>query len=118
MKRGLLAAALALWASAAAAQGVEPEAGATFSLDQARLVARGALQAGEFELARQIAMGLLQADEEDPFAYGVLAAAHSRLTDQKLALAAARLTNRYSDTRIQKFEAALTAARQAAGATG
>ncbi|MEP1356125.1 MAG: hypothetical protein ABJX32_07550 [Tateyamaria sp.] len=91
-----------------------PWRGATFNLNQARSVARAALHAGEFELARQIAMGLLQADPEDPFAYAVLAAAHSRLNDPKLARAAARLSYRYSDSSAEKFGAARTAASVAA----
>lgn len=114
MKRAFLAAALTLWACAAVPQGAAPQPGATFRLDQARGVARQALDVGEFELARQIAMGLLQADDTDPFAYGVLAAAHSRLNDPKLARAAARLSYRYSDTPAQKFGAARTAAHVAA----
>ncbi|MEO0765618.1 MAG: surface lipoprotein assembly modifier [Pseudomonadota bacterium] len=114
MKRALLAATLALWASVAVSEDAKPDAGATFSLDQARSVARAALHAGEFELARQIAMGLLEADAKDPFAYGVLAAAHSRLNDPKLARAAARLSYRYSDTAAERFGAARTAASVAA----
>ena len=114
MKRALLAAALALWASVAVSQDANQDAGATFSLNQARSVARAALHAGDFELARQIAMGLLKADPEDPFAYAVLAAAHSRLNDPKLARAAARLSYWHSDTRAEKFGAARTAASVAA----
>ena len=109
MKRALFAAALALWATAGAPEGT-PQSQATISLDQARLVARRALQAGDFELARQIAMGLVEADETDPYAYGILAAAHSRLEDPRLARAAARLSYRYSETAVQKFGAARTAA--------
>jgi len=82
----------------------------TISLDEARAVARQALFAGRFELAREIAMGLLQADPEDAYAYGVLAAAHSRLNDPRLARTAARLSYRYSDTAQKKFGAARTAA--------
>ncbi|WP_299144754.1 surface lipoprotein assembly modifier [uncultured Tateyamaria sp.] len=82
----------------------------TITLDEARAVARQALFAGRFELAREIAMGLLQADPEDAYAYGVLAAAHSRLNDPRLARAAARLSYKYSTTPQDKFGAARTAA--------
>jgi len=112
MKRAFLAVALALWAGAAAPQGKGDKA--TLTLEQARVVARRALQLGEFEFARQIAMGLLEADEKDPYAYAVLAAAHLRLNDPRLARAAARLSYRYSDTDVQKFNAARTAASVAA----
>ena len=114
MKRALVAGIVALWATVAAPQNAGTSESATFSLDEARLVARQALQKGQFELARQIAMGLLEADAEDPFAYGVLAAAHSRMNDPRLARAAARLSYRYSDTDVQKFGAARTAASVAA----
>ncbi|WP_299729955.1 surface lipoprotein assembly modifier [uncultured Tateyamaria sp.] len=114
MKRALVAGVVALWATVAAPQNAGTDDSATFSLDEARLVARQALHNGQFELARQIAMGLLQADAKDPFAYGVLAAAHSRLDDPRLARAAARLSYRYSETDVQKFGAARTAASVAA----
>ncbi|MEO0402020.1 MAG: hypothetical protein AAF214_06560 [Pseudomonadota bacterium] len=83
---------------------------ATITLDEARAVARQALYAGRFDLARQLAMGLLQADPQDPYAYAVLAAAHSRLEDPKLARAAARLSYKYSTPGVEKFAAARTAA--------
>ena len=108
MIRALLAAAVALWATVAVPQGAPPSA--RLSLDAARVLARQALYAGRFDIARDLAMGLLQADPEDPYAYGVLAAAHSRLNDPRLARAAARLSYRYSDTPAQKFGAARTAA--------
>ncbi len=82
----------------------------SLSLDEARLIARSALYAGEFDVARELAMGLLQADPEDAYAYGVLAAAHSRLNNPGLARAAARLSYKYSDTPTEKFAAARTAA--------
>ena len=110
MLRALLVAALAFWASAAMPQASAVATGATLSLDQARLVARRALETGNFELAREIGMGLLEADATDPYAYAVLAAAHSRMNDPRLARAAARLSYHYSDTSAQKFGAARTAA--------
>lgn len=110
MKRALLAAALALSATMATPQDQPDAPTATLTLDEARGVARRALYAGEFELARQLAMGLLDADETDPFAYGVLAAAHSRMNDPRLARAAARLSYKYAKSPPQKFGAARTAA--------
>lgn len=114
MKRALLAVALALWAGAGVPQTTATHTDAIITLDEARAVARRALQLGEFELAREIAMGLLDADAEDAYAYGVLAAAHSRMNDPRLARAAARLSYRYADTDAQKFGAARTAASVAA----
>lgn len=86
------------------------EPSTTITLEDARLVARQALYAGRFDLARQLAMALLDADPEDAYAYGVLAAAHSQLNDPRLARAAARLSYKYSETPDQKFGAARTAA--------
>lgn len=80
------------------------------SLTQARMIARQALYAGRFDLARDVAMVLVRVDPEDAYAYGVLAAAHSRLQDPKLARAAARLSYKYSETPAEKFGAARTAA--------
>jgi hypothetical protein len=110
MMRAFLGAALALWATAAVPQADDATARAALTLDQARGLARQALRAGDFDLARQIAMGLIQADETDAYAYGVLAAAHSRMNDPHLARAAIRLSYRYSDTQQAKFGAARTAA--------
>lgn len=110
MKRALLVAALALWSTGVSAQDAPAPGYATISLNEARSVARRALQLGEFELARQLAMGLLKADETDAYAYGVLAAAHSRMNDVRLARAAARLSYRYANGDAQKFGAARTAA--------
>lgn len=110
MSRRVLAAALALWATAAVPQAEVAPDQATISLDEARGLARRALHVGDFDLARQIAMGLVQADETDAYAYGVLAAAHARMNDPKLARAAVRLSYRHSDTAATKFGAARTAA--------
>lgn len=111
MWRAVFAAAVVLWASAAGlqAQTTAPDS-VTFTLDQARVFARRALDAGRFKLARDLAMGLLKADPEDPYAYGILAAAHIGLDDPKLARAAARLSYSYSDTSTDKFSAARNAA--------
>lgn len=109
MKRTLLAAALTLWASAGAPNPQDTDS-QTFTMQEARVLARQALYAGRFDLARDVAMVLVQADPEDAYAYGVLAAAHSRLNDPNLARAAARLSYKYSETPAEKFGAARTAA--------
>ena len=111
MKRALVGALLTLWASAGATDPQKPDDAQTFSLDEARVLARQALYAGRFDLARDVAMVLVRADPEDAYAYGVLAAAHSRLDDPKLARAAARLSYKYSETPAERFGAARTAAR-------
>ena len=112
MWRAVFVGTLTLWATAASPEAVRPTppTEATLTLDQARAVARQALFSGQFELARKLAMGLIEADDTDPYAYGVLAAAHSRMNDPELARAAARLSYRYADTRGQKYGAARTAA--------
>ncbi|WP_299623438.1 hypothetical protein [uncultured Tateyamaria sp.] len=110
MIRAALAVAVALWATAAVPQTQDQPERASISLDQARVLARQALHAGDFELARQIAMGLVQADETDAYAYGILAAAHSRMNNPKLARAAVRLSYRHGDSPGAKFGAARTAA--------
>ena len=79
------------------------------SVSDTRVIATRALRVGEFEIARQLAMGLLQADIKDPFAYGVLTAAHARLENPKLARAAARLSYKYSEGKENSFAAARTA---------
>ena len=110
MKRALVGALLTLWASAGATDPQSQDTEQTFSLQEARVLARQALYAGRFDLARDVALILVRTDPEDAFAYGVLAAAHSRLDDPKLARAAARLSYKYSETPAQKFGAARTAA--------
>ncbi|MBV7408892.1 MULTISPECIES: surface lipoprotein assembly modifier [Roseobacteraceae] len=110
MKRALVGALLTLWASAGATDPQSSDDTRTFSIEQARVLARQALYAGRFDLARDVAMVLVRTDPEDAYAYGVLAAAHSRLNDPKLARAAARLSYKYSETPEQKFGAARTAA--------
>jgi hypothetical protein len=79
------------------------------SLSDTRVIATRALKLGEFEVARQLAMGLLQADAQDPYAYGILTAAHARLQNPKLARAAARLSYKYSDDQENSFAAARNA---------
>ncbi|APX11017.1 surface lipoprotein assembly modifier [Tateyamaria omphalii] len=110
MKRALIGALLTLWASAGSTDPQQSDDSQTFNIEQARVLARQALYAGRFDLARDVAMVLVRADPEDAYAYGVLAAAHSRLNDPKLARAAARLSYKYSETPTEKFGAARTAA--------
>ena len=83
------------------------------TLSEARAVARNALQTGEAALARDLAMGLLQADPEDAYAYAVLASAHSQLGNPKLARSAARLTYKHSRSDANKFTAARAAGQLA-----
>ncbi|WP_299698989.1 hypothetical protein [uncultured Tateyamaria sp.] len=109
MKRALLATALSLWASAGLTA-PETQDSQTLTMEQARILARQALYAGRFDLARDVAAVLVRADPEDAYAYGVLAAAHSRLNDPKEARSAARLSYKHSQTPAQKFGAARTAA--------
>ncbi len=83
------------------------------SLSDTRVIATSALKQGEFEVARQLAMGLLQADAKDPYAYGLLTAAHARLKNPELARAAARLSYKYSDGKENAFAAARNAGQLA-----
>ncbi|MEX0370735.1 MAG: hypothetical protein AB3N09_08900 [Tateyamaria sp.] len=112
MKRALVVALLILATGFTATADTTKHSGdeQPVTLAQARVLARQALYAGRFDLARDIAMVLVRVDPEDAYAYGVLAAAHSRLQDPKLARAAARLSYKYSDTSQEKFGAARTAA--------
>lgn len=109
MKRALFATALSLWASVGLTAS-ETQDSQTLTMEQARVLARQALYAGRFDLARDVAAVLVRADPEDAYAYGVLAAAHSRLNDPKEARSAARLSYKHSETSTQKFGAARTAA--------
>lgn len=112
MKRALGVALLILISGFAASADTQENTGTkqSLTLTQARVIARQALYAGRFDLARDVAMVLVRVDPEDAYAYGVLAAAHSRLKDPKLARAAARLSYKYSETPEEKFGAARTAA--------
>ncbi|WP_299207282.1 surface lipoprotein assembly modifier [uncultured Tateyamaria sp.] len=109
MKRALLAALLALLASAGASDPGKEDS-QTFTVEQARVLARQALYAGRFDLARDVATVLVRANPEDAYAYGILAAAQSRLKAHKQARSAARLSYKHSETPAQKFGAARTAA--------
>ena len=83
----------------------------TITLDEARQIAARALRAGDAELARTLAMGLIKADPKDAYAYSVLAAAHSKLDNPALARAAARLSYKNATSREQSFVYARTAGR-------
>ncbi|WP_299769351.1 surface lipoprotein assembly modifier [uncultured Tateyamaria sp.] len=109
MKRALLAALLTLLASAGATD-PKKEDSQTFTVEQARVLARQALYAGRFDLARDVATVLVRTNPEDAYAYGILAAAQSRLKAHKQARSAARLSYKHSETPAQKFGAARTAA--------
>lgn len=98
--------ALCVAAFVACATPGSPQPTETLTLNQARSVAAQAIRGGDFELARKLAMGLLQADPEDAYAYSVLTAAHTRLKNPDLARHAARLTYKYSDTPSASFNAA------------
>lgn len=86
---------------------------ARLSLGDARRLAAVALSQGNAVLARDLAMGLLKADPEDAYAYAVLARAHSRLGDDDLARAAARLSYRYAEGPGDRYRAARDAGRLA-----
>ena len=79
------------------------------SINDARKVAIHALRAGDFEIARQLSMGLLLADEHDPHAYSILLQAHSQLGNPKLAKAAARLAYKHSKGKEASFATARNA---------
>ena len=89
------------------------ETSATLTLDQARVIATNALRGGDPELARKLAMGLVQADDKDAYAYGILAAAHSQMKNPDLARAAARLSYQHATSPEQSYASARTASRVA-----
>lgn len=83
----------------------------TLTLDQARNVAQQALQAGNPDLAIQIAGGLLQANPNDAFAHFVLASANAQKNNLRQGRKAAAQAYRFSETPIRKFESAQLAAQ-------
>jgi hypothetical protein len=85
----------------------------TLSLDQARNVAQDALQAGQPDLALQIASGLLQANPHDAFAHFVIAVASAQKNNLRQGRKAAAQAYRYSENPIRKYESAQLAARLA-----
>lgn len=78
----------------------------TLTLEQARALAQSSVISGNVTLARDIAMTLLKADPKDPYPYFILALAHSKLNDDKLARSAARFAYKYAETPTQKHDAA------------
>lgn len=92
---------------------VANETSATITLDQAREIAAHALRSGDPALARTLAMGLVQANPQDAYAYGILAVAHSKMENPDLARSAARLSYKYSESPEQSYASARTAGRLA-----
>ncbi len=84
------------------------------SLDEARALARQALQTGAFQAAREIAAALLQIDPADRAALIVLAAAEPPLGRPAQGRMAGMRAWRLSTTSLQKFEAARLTALAAA----
>lgn len=109
LRGAVCAGAIALCATAAVPAGDSQ----SLTLDQARAIAAQALRAGEFDVARELAMGLLKADAEDPYAYAILTTAHARLNNPDLARHAARLSYKYSETPEQSYSAARKAGQVA-----
>ncbi|MEM6309904.1 MAG: hypothetical protein AAF754_07625 [Pseudomonadota bacterium] len=85
----------------------------SLTLPQARSLAAEALRDGELILARDIAMGLVQANPKDAYAYSVLTAVYRVLGDPKLSRAAARLHYKYAQNQEEKFHAAHVAGQVA-----
>ena len=108
---GLRRAFLALWLGLA----VAPAAAETLTLDipAARALAEQAVLGGNPALARQIALGLLQRDPNDPQALLALAAADILLGQPALARASAARAFRASGDRPQRYQAARLAAKAA-----
>ena len=102
-RAGLLGALIGLqtWGLSA-----ETSENATLTLPQARQAAALALQQGNLPLARTLALGLVQANPEDPYAYAILTSVYRVLGDPKLARAAARLRYKYAENTNEKFHAA------------
>lgn len=85
----------------------------SLTLPQARSLAAEALRDGELFLARDIAIGLVQANPKDAYAYSVLTAVYRILGDPKLSRAAARLHYKYAKNPNEKFHAAHVAGQVA-----
>ncbi len=109
LNRNIKRAAFGVGVAILAGFGVHAQDSETLTLDQARAIATQALRAGDFETARRLAMGLLQADAQDAYAYAILTSAHARLDNPTLARQAARLTYKYSENPEQSYSAARTA---------
>ena len=112
MKTGLgirvLAFVACLTATALPAQSVD------LSLDDARLLARHAIAAGEFALARELGQKLIAVDPDDRLALLVLAVAEPQLGDADAGWEAGVRAWRLSETGATRYEAARVTARAAA----
>ncbi|MCC6306809.1 MAG: hypothetical protein IT545_16685 [Rhodobacteraceae bacterium] len=82
----------------------------TLTVGQSREFARRALAAGRAEVARAIALALLEADPRDHEALTLLAAAQARAGETGAARATARLAFRRAASRDERYEAARVAA--------
>ncbi|MEL6838968.1 MAG: surface lipoprotein assembly modifier [Pseudomonadota bacterium] len=103
-----LALMAAIYAAPLFAQNVD------LTLDDARLLARQAVAAGEFELARELATKLIEVNPEDREALLVLAVAEPQLGDADAGWAAGARAWRLSDTEATRYEAARVTALAAA----
>lgn len=85
----------------------------TLTLDQARIVALEALNAGEADIAVRLASGLLQASPKDPLAHYILATGHAQLKQFRPARQAAARAYRYAAPGPDRLRAAQLAAQMA-----
>jgi len=112
--RGLICGAalclLCLWPAGAARAETAGEA-VTVSLDEARDIARRAVQRGQAGLARHVALGLLQADPQDILALLVLSAAEAQLGNTQAATEAGRRAHRAAPDDAHRYEAATLTAQ-------
>ncbi|MBC7153278.1 MAG: hypothetical protein H5U19_01370 [Rhodobacteraceae bacterium] len=83
----------------------------TMDLATARVFARAAIAEGQGELARSVALGLLQADPDDFFAYAILSAAESLRNRPDAARAAGQRAYRLASTDAERYEASILTAR-------
>ena len=81
------------------------------TLPQVRQLAVDAIKRKDARLARDLAMGLLQADPKSSFAHFTLAHAQGQLGQTAAARKSAAKAYRYADTKLHRFEAAELAAR-------
>ncbi|MEL6683426.1 MAG: hypothetical protein AAFQ09_12410 [Pseudomonadota bacterium] len=84
------------------------------SLDDARLLARQAVAAGEFELARDLATKLIEVNPDDRAALLILALAEPQIGDPDAGWAAGARAWRLSETQATRYEAARLTALAAA----
>lgn len=82
----------------------------TLTLAESRSYARRALEAGRAEVARAIALALLEADPRDHEALTLLAAAQAGMGEDAAARATARLAFRRAENRDERYAAARIAA--------